>query len=255
MDEYLSYLATQVTNRQVFFLNFASEFRVFETSLGALRSIWARLGGEKGLSGRSHAGLLPFANILVRHTLVGFQHITLYQSFLAWLTFRPGLEALLMIGKFVDDPVNATIWKNRQADRKAYGNTFAGSALESKSLPNSGDFRQVLSRLNDEFMHPNPDFAFRDATQTVQNNTVLLEIQFFDTSPELHEAHLLAYMNLIDRVVDASEDLVSSLCGSHFAVSGVRQAYSKQESARVTRLAAQNNSAKRVLVELGLWKL
>jgi hypothetical protein len=255
MREYLTYLATQVTNRQVFFLNFASDFRVFETLLGALRSAWSRLGSERDSSGRSHAGLLPFANILVRHTLVGFQHITSYQSFLAWLTFRPGLEALLMIGKFVDDPVNARIWKNRETDSKAYRNTFQGSALESKSLTNSADFRQVLRRLNDEFMHPNPDFAFRDSTQAAQNNAVLLEIQFFDTSPELHEAHLLAYMNLIDCVVRASEGLVNALCGSHPAASGIRQAYSKQESARASGLAARNSSAKKVLLELGLWNL
>jgi hypothetical protein len=255
MNEYLTYLATQVTNRQVFFLNFASDFRVFETLLGALRSAWSRLGGERDLSGRSDVGLLPFANILVRHTLVGFQHITLYQSFLAWLTLRPGLEALLMIGKFVDDPANATVWKNRQADRRAYRDAFEGTALESNSLANSADFRRVLSRLNDEFMHPNPDFAFRDATQTAQNNAVLLEIQCFDTSPELHEAHLLAYVNLIDRVVAASEGLVNCLCGSHPAAPAIREAYSKRESARATRIADRNNSAKRVLLELGLWNL
>jgi hypothetical protein len=253
MREYLTYFATQMTNRQVFLLNFSSDFRVFETLLGDLRCTWSRLGSEGDLSGHSLAGLLPFANILVRHTLVGFQHITSYQSFLAWLTFRPGLEALLMIGKFVDDPANATVWKNRQGDRKAYRKTFDGNALESKSLPRSGDFRRVLSRLNDQFMHPNPDFAFRDATQTAEENAVLLEIQFFDTSPVHHEAHLLAYVNLIDRVVDASERLVSSLCGPSPLASGIRQAYSNQEGSRANRLAAQDASAKRVMLELGLW--
>jgi hypothetical protein len=253
MREYLTYLATQVTNREVFFLNFGSDFRAFEILLRDLRSAWSRLGSERDLSGRSHVGLLPFANILVRHTLIGFQHITSYQSFLAWLTFRPGLEALLMIGKFLDDPANAKIWKDRQTDRKAYRNTFEGSALESHSLTNSADFRRVLSRLNDEFMHPNPDFAFRDATQTAENNAVLLDMQFFDMRAELHEAHVLAYMNLIERVVSASEDLVRALCGSDPAASGIRQAYCKQERARATRLAAQNGSAKKVLEELGLW--
>jgi len=43
---------------------------------------------------------------------------------LAWLTFRPGLEALLMTGKFVDVPANADVWKNREADWKAYQEVF-----------------------------------------------------------------------------------------------------------------------------------
>ncbi len=102
MSEHLDYIATQVRNRETFLLNFGRDFRIFDSSLTALRSIWARLGNERDASGRSHVGLLPFVNILVRHSFFGFQHIASYQSFLAWLTFRPGLEALLILGKWVD---------------------------------------------------------------------------------------------------------------------------------------------------------
>jgi len=109
--------------------------------------------------------LLPFSNILVRHSVFGFEHLASYQSFLAWLTFRPGLEALLIIGKFVDDSANAAIWKNKEFDFKSYNKAFSGGALESKSLPRSQDFRHVLSRLNDNFVHPNQEFTYRDATR------------------------------------------------------------------------------------------
>ena len=107
MDEYADYYSTQVRNREMFEKNFDSDIRVFKALLSKLRSIWARVGTTRGISGHSHVGLLPFSNILVRHVIFGFEHLACYQSFLGWLTFRPGLEALLMIGKFVDDPANA----------------------------------------------------------------------------------------------------------------------------------------------------
>lgn len=254
MDEYSDYSSTQKKNREVFRRNFDSDIRAFKTSLTNLRGVWARLGTTRDTAGRSNAGLLPFSNILVRHLIFGFEHVASYQSFLAWLTFRPGLEALLMIGKFVDDPANAKIWRDREVNVNAYRQTFEGKALESSSLARSSDFRQLLTRLNSEFMHPNPVFAYRDATMKREIDGILLEIQFFDANPEVHEAHLLAYLNLVDLIVAASESLVSRLYGSTGA--GVAAGtYAANERSRGVQLAEQNTVAKKVMEELGLWKL
>jgi hypothetical protein len=252
-DEYSDYYSTQVKNRQVFQLNFDSDIRVFKGLLSNLRTIWGRVGTTRGISGQSHVGLLPFSNILVRHVIFGFEHLAGYQSFLSWLTFRPGLEALLMIGKFVDDPANAKVWLNREVDSTAYRQTFSGASLASASLPRSAEFRRVLSRLNDEFMHPNPAFAYRDSTVTEEHDGVVLEIQCFDMSPDVHEGHLLAYVNLLDLIVAASETLVSSLCGATGTVT-TGETYAAREQNRATQLA-QNVMAKKVMEELGLWKL
>ncbi len=254
MNVFESYVGARDKNRKVFFGNFGTDFETFQLLLEALQVAWARIGRERDVCGASHVGLLPFANILTRHTVVGFDHLSSYQTFLAWLTFRPGLEALLMIGKFVDDPGNALIWKNRQLDWQSYKQTFAGRAIESKSLPQSNAFRQVLSRLNDEFMHPNPTFAYRDATQKDESNEVLLEIQCFDTESDTHEAHLLAYLNLLDLVVGASTSLVESLCGPSSGPPA-RGEYATQELVRATELAARNGLAKIIMEELGLWRL
>jgi len=254
MDEYVSYLATLTANRQIFLLNFHANFHAFETMFRALQTAWARLGTERDRPGRSQVGLLPFANILARHTLVGFEHLTYYQSFLAWLAFRPGLEAFLMIGKFVEDPANADIWKNRQSDWKSYKKTFSGSALESKSLAQSAAYRQILTHLNGEFIHPNPDFAYRDAAQKNNGKSVLLEIQCFDGDPDIHEGHLLAYLNLLDLVVVGSENLVTNLCGPPVAAS-TRETYSKQQFNRAKQLATKNGVSKKVMEELGNWKV
>ncbi len=254
MDEFSTYLATQVKNRQVFLLNFAGDLQVFVRLFGVLRSSWSRLGNERDRSGQSHVGLLPFANILIRHALVGFEHLSCYQSFLAWLAFRPGLEALLMVGKFADDPENARIWKNRMVDRKSYQKAFSGDALDSKSLPQTGAFRQVLGHLNDEFMHPNPNFTYRDSTQRDEGNAVLLEIQCFDTDPDVHEAHVLAYVNIMDLIARASEEMVNNLCGAP-ALASAKEEYANTQLQRATSLAGRNNIAKAVMKELGLWKV
>jgi hypothetical protein len=254
MDEFSEYSSRQQKNREVFRKNFVSDTESFKEALTTLRNIWGRLGIERDKAGQSHAGLLPFSNILVRHVIFGFEHLACYQSFLAWLTFRPGLEALLMLGKFVDDPANAKIWLNREVDVNSYRRTFEGKALESTSLPLSPEFRQVLSRLNTEFMHPNPVFAYRDATIRSDAGGMLVEIQFFDVDADVHEGHLLAYSNLIDAIVRSSKTVVDRLCGSKVE-GGWTGNYAVQERGRALKIAARNAVAKKVMEELGLWNL
>lgn len=254
MDEFSEYSSIQQKNREVFRKNFVSDTQRFKDAVTALRNIWGRLGTERDKAGESHVGLLPFSNILVRHVIFGFEHLVCYQSFLAWLTFRPGLEALLMLGKFVDDPANAKIWLNREVDVNSYRKTFEGKALESTSLQLSPEFRQVLSRLNTEFMHPNPIFAYRDATVRSDAGSMQVEIQFFDVDADMHEAHLLAYLNLIDEIVRSSQTVVDGRCGSK-AKGGWTGNYAAQERGRAVQLAARNTVAKKVMNELGFWKL
>lgn len=69
------------------------------------------------------------AGILVRHCMFGFQQLVSYQSFLAWLALRPGLEALLILGKWVDDPRNAKLWKEWDKNPGKYRRTYSGEAL------------------------------------------------------------------------------------------------------------------------------
>jgi hypothetical protein len=254
MDEYAGYYSTQVRNRKVFEKNFPSDIAAFNALLSRLREAWARVGVTRGVLGHSHVGLLPFSNLLLRHVIFGFEHLSCYQSFLAWLTFRPGLEALLIIGKFVDDPANAKTWLEREVDPKAYRQAFWGNALESKSLPRSAELRQVLTRLNDEFMHPNPAFTYRDTTVKTDSAGHLVEVQFFDVNADLHEAHLLAYLNLLDNIVAISDSLVAALCGPRRTNSPAQQTYETKEQSRAAQFAS-DTIAKKIVQELGLWKL
>jgi hypothetical protein len=253
MDEFADYYSVQTKNRAVFQKNFVSDIAVFKVLLSRLQEIWGRVGTVRGLTGQSHVGLLPFSNLLVRHLVFGFEHLSSYQSFLGWLTFRPGLEALLIIGKFVDDVANAKTWREREVNPRAYRQEFSGSALESKSLPRSADFRQVLTHLNDEFMHPNPAFTYRDTTVKTDAAGHLIEIQFFDVSANLHEAHLLAYLNLMDNIVTSSDSLVAALCGPTGVAASARTDEPKERN-RAVQLA-KDATAKKVMQELGSWAL
>ncbi len=243
------YFATISRARHTFLLNFAADYRRFEELVNALHSCWAGLGKQRGADGRSHAGLLPFSNILSRHTVLGFQALLSYQSFLAWLSFRPGLEALLILGRLGDDPDNARIWRERNTNRDAYMKAFQGRALTPTSLKDGEVFRAVLTRLNDNFTHPNPDFVYRD--QSYRDEKLI--VQFLEVRPELHEAHVLAYLNLVDRITLASEDLVTRLLGE--AQGGKRTPYVTTEVERARRLAAAGDLARKILVELGCWEL
>jgi hypothetical protein len=223
--------------------------------IGGLGTIWSRVGRERDRQERFHAGLLGFVNLLVRHAIFGFQHITTHQSALAWFTFRPGLEAVLMLGKWVDDPSNAGVWRNRLTDRGTYARTFSGQGLVSNALPRSADFRGVLSRLNDEFMHPNPEFTYRDATITDEGETFFLGVDYFDRLAETHEAHLLAYLNLIEELLWSSHSLVNNLLGPQSNEGELRKRYSETEGARARALAEKSPLARRIMEELGLWVL
>jgi len=243
-------------NREVFLLNYAVDFRRFDLLISELQDVWFRVTRERGSDGASHVGLILPSGILVRHCMLAFQQLVSYQSFLAWLAFRPGMEALLAAGKWVDDPKSARIWKERDANRSLYNKTFSGDGLISSSLRRSADFRGILSRLNDQFVHPNPNFAYRDSSlREASSETVVFETSFFDRQADLHEAHLLAYLNLLNEIVTSCDRLVENICGAPrtSALTAPMWPVSEHEAARAKRLAEGSPVAKSIMEELGLW--
>jgi hypothetical protein len=258
MTEYEKYTSIRDANRRIFEHNFAPDIAAFQSSFGLLRSAWAVLGSNRDTAGKSHVGLLLFANMLVRHCIFGFENLACFQSYLAWSNFRSGLEALLILGKLVDDPANALVWANRASnsnkDKNAYRKLFTGPALESNAIARSKELRQVHSRLNDEFMHPNPFFTYRDAKKVEDGKDNILQIELFDDLPELHEANLLAYLNLVSIIVEESTKLVHQLCGVG-DLQACRNLYGAISKARAVKLVASASGAKEILTEFGLWQL
>jgi hypothetical protein len=106
-------------------LNYPPDFRRFDLLINELQGVWLRIAGERDTKGASHVGLLILSGILIRRCMLAFQQLVSYQSFFAWLAFRPGLEALIVAGKWVDEPSTARTWKERDADRALYIKTFS----------------------------------------------------------------------------------------------------------------------------------
>jgi hypothetical protein len=258
MSEYEDYLRVKDSNTNGFQQNYRADLQDFELLTSKLNSIWERVGATRDAGGQSHVGLLQFINILRRHSMLGFESIVSYQSFLTWSNFRSGLEALLIVGKFVDDPGNAKVWLNRASnlpsDKKAYSVVFSGQSLKSTSLSRSVELRDVLTHLNDNYMHPNPDFAFRDSTRVENGSDVLLRIELFDVDQPIHEAHLLAYLNLLAVIVEESYKLVVQILGSGDPQEG-RNLYEGVNSLRAGQIAASVPGAKKILKEYGLWQI
>src|ERR1700722_8003035 len=138
MNEYEDYLRVKDSNRNGFKQNFSAGLQAFQELNSKLNSVWERVGATRDATGQSHVGLLQFINILQRHSMLGFESIVAYQSFLTWSNSRSGLEALLIVGKIADDPANAKVWLNRASnlasDKKAYSAVFSGQGLKSASL-------------------------------------------------------------------------------------------------------------------------
>jgi hypothetical protein len=79
-------------------------------------------------------------------------------------------------------------------------------------------------------------------------------IPFFDRSPEIHEAHLLAYVNLLDLILFASEGLANTLCGRPSQDQPIRQPFAEVARSRVDTLTIRNSLTKKIMEELGLWQ-
>src|SRR5262249_30745099 len=134
--------------------------------------------------GHSHISHLSLLMILGRQALNAFEAIAVFQSYQSWVLLRPSLESALIMGKWIDHPKNADIWKNRDKDKnahQAYQKMYSGKGLLSKSLPDCQAIRDVLTRINDDFMHTNPRYYFRHTQiSDIDARSMLLKLQFND---------------------------------------------------------------------------
>jgi hypothetical protein len=92
----------------------------------------------------------------------------------------------------------------------------------------------------------------REAT----SETLVFETSFFDRQATLHEAHLLAYLNLLNEIVASCDRLVERICGSprSSALTTANWPVSEHEATRAKRLAEGSAVAKSIMEELGLWR-
>ena len=172
---------------------------VVEGMVRSLHRTTSELGTTFDPSGRSHAGLAVFAELVVRAVVWSLDRLLGCQAVLAWLVLRPGLEAALVIGKLREDATNAEIWRSRHANRaalKKYQSTFSGKNLISSALPRSEELQRVLSHLNSYFVHPNPEYLASQTRLADLGTSVLISIDFVDSDPNLLQSHFLSLVHL-----------------------------------------------------------
>ncbi len=250
----LDFESARSYNRHAFLLNEGHAFSAYSQIDQNFERLAYVLSKGRDKNGKSYVSLIPFILLMRRQALNAFWSLCGYQSFEGWILLRPCLESALIIGKWIDDPETATIWRNREKDRDKYAREYSGKRLRSKSLLHSDLIQSVLSRINDDFMHANPKYYQRH-TKVCERSAEIIEVNvdYFDDDAN-HEAHLLAFLNLVIFVQRSLSDLLASLLIDQTKVNVGFDSFQKAFSIRYNDFMNKNPNHAIVVKELGLWK-
>ncbi len=198
-----------VRNRDAFLVNNRDAVVRFGELHRSFEDVWRILGTTRDASDRSHAGLLTLIPIFERQLVLGMNNLAMHQSHMAWLALRPGLEALLFVGIWVKDPANAKVWLDWATDRKTFMKTFDGKVLKKTGFPSAADLVSVLTEINNRYAHPNP--LYRSHGELVVEGDGFVEVsQSFYDDIRTAEAHLLAFLSLLEVCLITSADFVKT---------------------------------------------
>jgi hypothetical protein len=252
-NEILHYRSSMAYNEEVFLIQNGDLIKIFMAVDENFDVILKPLGTEHDLRGHSHVSLILLIFLFQRQSRAAFDLFARAQSFQAWLLARPGIECALIIGKWVDDPNNAKIWRDRLKDLKAYRATYEGKALRSKSLANSEAIQGVLKKLNDYFAHVNHTYYDRHKKLIDLNETqVALQIDFNEDS-FTQEAHVLAFLHLVLLTQQGLADLCTGLFGHPVSLTTNPKGFRDRVGPRLEKLFKNKPEARKILNEMGNW--
>lgn len=249
----LEYQSVGGVNRNIFLLNHGYAFHAFGALHDQSNLLGAMLQTGRDAQGNTYVSFLSFLLLIQRQALSAFQMLWSHQSYQAWVLLRPAIESALIMGKWLDDPTNAKIWKARATDRKRYAKTYTGTALRSKSLPRSEDLQKVLSRINDDFMHLNPAYFSRHSkVSDVDKGNVALLLHYFDDESD-HQVHLLAFLHLVATLQDSLAEMLGARLINVSPPSPLVGELEGEMRDRVRKLVEEHPDRSPVLLQLGLW--
>ena len=252
---FLEYRAALAYNREVFLIEHSDLLKAFIAIDANFPALVELPRTHRDPRGNSHVSLVPLLLLLRRQAHTAFDILSADQSYQAWLLLRPGLEAALILGKWVDDPKNATIWQNREKDRAAYQKVYTGKALRSGSLPGSDRIQTVVSRINDRLVHANIDYYHRHldvGPGTPGHVNVLLS--YFEDDP-LQLANVFAFLHLLLVVQEALLGLFNKLFATQAPLPSSLKLFEDTFGERLAELARARSEYSTVLTELGAWRL
>jgi hypothetical protein len=251
-NDILHYRAGQAYNREIFLLQHADYFRAFDAIDKNFSALIEPLSTLRDGNGRTYVALMPFVFLLQRQSRAAFEAFSTYQSYVGWVLLRPGIESVLIIGKWIDDPENAKIWANRQEDRRSYQKTYSGQALYSKSLPASAAIRRALTKVNDDFVHANPEYYSRHLrTEQPDEKTVQFWLNYHDDE-DLLDAHVLAFLHLMLVMQEALAGLIGAIFGQAIDLTARMAAFDHKFGKAIAALREKTPETAGILDQLGL---
>jgi len=250
---FVDYHRTLAANREIFLLKFHElypEFLAIDDYASALSEAIAH-GHTK--EQKTLVSLLLMMSVLQRQMRNAFESFSSMQSYQAWVLFRPALEATLIMGKWIDDKKYCEVWKKRYDDRKAYSNSFQGRSLESNSLPRSAEIRSVLSNINDDFMHLNPNYSDRHTRlEGKDEEHCSLKTSYFDQEEE-HAVHLYAFLHLCLVTLRCIAAMLQRQFTEDIAIQIDPDIFEKKHKKKIAQLLKTYPNGKKVLTDFGLW--
>lgn len=252
-NELLNYRSGLSHNREVFLLNFKEEFDCFSETYAIFKKFIILVGDKKTKAGPSLVSFGPFLMLMARQALNAFEAIAVFQSYQSWVTLRPGLESALIMGKWIDDPNNATIWRNREKNKKEYTKIYQGKELVSKSLPDSQAIQKVLKKINDDFMHLNHNYYFRHlSNKDLSTESIQVKIEFNDDTID-HEAHLYSFLHLTRFLLQSVGEMLKKEFGAFPELDANLNSLQQKFAQKVAALIKKEPKTKCVLEKIGLW--
>lgn len=251
-DPILDYEAARSYNRNAFLLNHSWAFRAYSEIDRTFDRLGYVLSQGRDHNRKSYVSLIPFFLLMRRQSMNAFWALCSHQSFEAWVLLRPCLESALIVGKWIDDPAAAVVWEKRAEDRETYRKEYSGKKLRSRSLPDSSSIQEVLSRINDDFMHANPDYYRRHIDSREREDIIALNIHYFDAVLD-HEAHLFAFLHLVVVLQHSLSQMLAALLVDQSPVDVGYDAFRTAYSHRYDSFLRDHPEQADVVRTLGLW--
>jgi hypothetical protein len=240
-------------NREVFLIQHGEVVKAFVAIDGNFHTLLQLPGTKRDQNGQSYVSLIPFIFLLQRQAQSAFEALSAFQSYEAWVLLRPGIEAALIVGKWVDDPQNAEIWKKRESDMKAYQKTYTGKGLRSKSLPGSESIQGVLRKINDEFIHANPDYYRRHLNvDPAHPDFVRVLLQYFDDD-SLLLVNVFAFLHLLLVVQHALLSLFNKLFSCDTVLPSTVELFVGTYGDKIRNLTDLSEEHRRLMRDFGMW--
>jgi hypothetical protein len=232
--------------------NYPAILKAFEVTVANSNRLGQLLAIGRDAEGHSHVSLFPLYLIFQRQTMLAFESLVAGQAYNAWVTIRPGIEAALIMGKWVASPANADIWEDRDKNPKLYQATYQGPALGKGALPQGELIRQALKGINDHFVHPNPSYSYRHLRFEEGNREdYRIHLNFFDSASDV-ELGLVGLLHLAIVTQDALAEMFAGLFQAPRLDMG-RQDFEEKAASFVDTVSLRGPYFVWALRTIGLW--